>query len=229
MAYILNIIAAMLLLNMAIADAGAFNNEATLHVPIKKASASNAPEGWGITEWKGRAEFEVIETEIGSTLHLKSSSTSTALYKDMSFDIKEYPALNWKWKVERLPHGADARRGATDDQALQLYVIFPRWPAAVNSRVIGYIWDTSAPSGAYLSSRKSRNTRYVVVKSGPSEIGRWHQETKDVYADYRRLFSEDPPKAGRVSVMIDTDDTKGHAESFIGNIFFSKKDVALNK
>ncbi len=228
MAYILNIIAALFLLNMAIADADIFSKEATLQVPIKKALKSNAPEGWGITEWNGRADFEVIETEIGSALHLKSSSTSTALYKDMSFDVREYPALSWKWRVEKLPKGADARRGATDDQAVQLYVIFPKWPAAVNSRIIGYIWDTSAPSGAFLSSRKSRNTRYVVVKSGHNELGKWHQETRDVYADYRRLFMEDPPKAGRVSVMIDTDDTKGYAESFIGNIFFSR-DIALNK
>jgi hypothetical protein len=31
-----------------------------------------------------------------------------------------------------------------------------------------------------------------------------------------------------VSVMIDTDDTKGYAESFIGDIYFSK-DIARNE
>jgi hypothetical protein len=31
------------------------------------------------------------------------------------------PILEWTWKVVALPDGADARNGATDDQAAQLY------------------------------------------------------------------------------------------------------------
>jgi len=41
-------------------------------------------------------------------------------------DLKEYPFLNWRWRAVRLPRGGDVRKAATDDQAVQLYVAFPR-------------------------------------------------------------------------------------------------------
>ena len=49
-----------------------------LSVPIA-ASSSNGIEGWKVKEWNGKADFEVIDTEFGKAVHLKSESTSSAL------------------------------------------------------------------------------------------------------------------------------------------------------
>lgn len=183
---------------------------------------TGALDGWRLKEWKGKANYSVVDTEAGKAIHLKSSSSSSALYREMKFDIKQYPYINWRWKVARLPREADVRKRSADDQAAQLYVIFPRFPASVNSKILGYIWDTSAPVGHMLTSTKSPNTRYIVMKSGSDGLGQWFRENRNVYEDYKKLFREDPPSVGSVSVMIDSDDTKSSAEAFIGDIYFTK-------
>ncbi len=191
-----------------------------IEVPIKP-SPQGPPEGWQVKEWKGKADFNVVQEDFGPAIHMKSEGTSSALYKDVDFELKDYPYLSWKWKVAGLPRGADVREKTRDDQAAQVYVIFPRWPAMVNSKVVGYIWDSTAPAGSSVISTKTGNTRYIVLKSGPDGLGSWHSEARNVYEDYRSLFNDEPPRIGKVSVMIDSDDTKSSAESFVGDIRFS--------
>lgn len=186
---------------------------------------SGPPAGWDVKEWKGKAAFEVVKDGECVAVRLTSDRSSGALYREMDFDIRDFPVLNWKWKAVKLPEGADVRFRHKDDQAAQIYVIFPKWPAVVNSRVIGYIWDTTAPAGAFIPSTKSSNTRYVVIRSGPDGLGQWFTEQRDVYEDYRRSFNEEPPRVGKVSVMIDSDDMASTAESYFSGIYFSKTAV----
>ena len=174
---------------------------------------SNIPKGWELKEWKGKGEI-IIENEDGiSFIHLKSSKNSFALHKELNFNIKEYPVITWRWKVSRLPDGADVRNSKTDDQAAQIYIVFPKFPAMINSRVAGYIWETSATAGSVITSKKRSYTKYIVLQSGKERLGEWLEEKRNVYADYKMLFNEEPPLVGKVSVMIDTDNTKSSGES----------------
>ncbi len=180
------------------------------------------PSEWQIKEWAGKADVQIVNDGQGQgALRLNSNGTSTALYKDMSLNIKDSPFLNWRWKVTKIPAGGDVRKKETDDQAAQIYVIFPKFPAKVNSRMLGYIWDTSAPVGAEVTSTKFSKIKYIVLRSGANELGKWLSEKRNVYDDYKRLFGEEPPMVGKVSLMIDSDDTKTSAESFFGDIYFS--------
>jgi hypothetical protein len=123
--------------------------------------------------------------------------------------------------VRTLPAGGDARRKESDDQAAQVYVTFPRFPAALRSRIIGYVWDTRAPVGTVVKSEAGRPATYIVVRSGDAQAGRWLIETRDVLADYRSLFGEEPGEDARVlSLAIDSNDTRSGAEAYVGTIFF---------
>lgn len=194
--------------------------DAVVRVPIPP--AESAPRGWKVKEWNGKADISVVKAPFGNALHLKSSNTSSAVYRDIELNLKEFPVINWRWKVSKLPRGADVRKRSADDQAAQVYVVFPKFPEPINSRLVGYIWDSSAPAGHAFQSTKSRNTRYVVIRSGQTGLGEWFQEKRNIYDDYRAFFNEEPPKAVRVSIMIDSDDTASSAESFVGDIYFSK-------
>lgn len=207
--------------------ANALDSNGRLAVPIENVSRTGEQKsslaGWKVKEWDGKADVEVVDTDIGKAIHLRSNSTSTALYREMAIDVKRYPMLSWKWKVTRLPKGADVRGKATDDQAAQLYVIFPyKWPAALNSRLIGYIWDTTAPKDAVVTSAKNSNIRYIVLRSGAAGTGKWQEEQRNVYEDYKKLFGDEPPEATALSVMIDSNDTRSNAESFVGDIYLSR-------
>lgn len=194
--------------------------DAIVRVPIPP--AESPPKGWKVKEWNGKADIGVVKAPFGNALHLKSSNNSSAIYKDLELDLKEFPVINWRWKVAQLPRGADVRKRSRDDQAAQVYVVFPRFPEPINSRLVGYIWDTSAPAGQSFQSTKSKNTKYIVIRSGQAGLGEWFQEKRNIYDDFRMFFKEEPPKAVRVSIMIDSDDTGSAAESFVGDIYFSK-------
>jgi hypothetical protein len=192
---------------------------------------SKQPDGkTGIPDvWKGQSwgspkyEFRIVTQGGRKVLHLKSNNDSSTISKEIKVDVKRHPILQWSWQAVTLPKGGDARKSATDDQAAQLYVTFPRFPQQVRSRVISYIWDTTAPAGAVFKSEKTGLVTYVVVRSGPADLGKWLSESRNVLEDYQKIYGEAPgEEVGAVSISIDSNDTRSSAESYVGEILFRK-------
>ncbi len=189
-------------------------------LPAKRPSVG-VPPGWHVKEFVGRAQAEVVREASRPLLRLVSQGTSFALYRDVVLDLKQFPILIWRWKVMKLPAGGDVRERTRDDQAIQVYLVFPRWPdPRINSDVVGYVWDSRAPRGTRLSSTRSPNVKVIVLQSGTRQLGRWVQEERNVYRDYVELFHKEPSRIGLVALMADTNDTRGQAEAFIGDLVF---------
>jgi hypothetical protein len=185
--------------------------------------AQGVPVGWELHEFSGHAEIEVVRGNHGLAVHLRADRASFALYRDLVVGLDEFPALGWSWKIARLPVGGDVRQTGRDDQAAQVYVVFPRWPSPrTQSDVIGYVWDTTAPVGTTLPSPKAPNVRIIVVESGQARLGAWQREWRNVAADYRALFGRPAPRVGAIAVMIDSNDTASAAEATIGDLMFAR-------
>ena len=182
------------------------------------------PPGWKTQSWGSpKYDFQIVSEGRARVLRLLSEGDSSTINKEIKIDCKDYPILQWNWKVTALPKGADARKKATDDEAAQVYVTFPRFPAAVRSRVIGYIWDTTAPAGLTFKSEKTGLVTYIVMRSGEADLGKWFTESRNVCEDYKKIYGEEPDeKIEALSIGIDSDDTRSRAEAFIGEIFFKK-------
>ena len=182
------------------------------------------PTGWKAQNWGSPSyDFEIVSEGSVRRLHMKSNGDSSTVNKEVKIDCKDYQILQWSWKVVELPKGADARKKATDDEAAQIYVTFPRFPSAVRSRIIGYIWDTTAPAGSMFKSQKTGLVTYVVVRSGETDLGKWLTESRNVCQDYKKIYGEDPDeKIEAISIGIDSDDTRSRAEAYFGEILFKK-------
>jgi hypothetical protein len=177
-------------------------------------------QSWGSPNY----DFTIVENAGHKVLHLKSAGDSSSIHKEIKgkVKLKETPFLEWTWKATVLPQGADSRKSATDDQAAQVYVTWPRFPEAVRSRIIGYIWDTTAPAGEVLKSQKTGTVTYVVMRSGAADVGKWITERRNVREDFRKIYGEEPDDPAYLTVAIDSDDVKGTAESYMGTIAFRK-------
>jgi len=200
-----------------------------VRVPLTEAvparlPAPGLPTGWDVTEFSGHdPAIELTRVDGRLALRLRSEGNSFAIHRDLVLDVRQYSILTWWWKVNRLPNGGDLREPGRDDQAAQLYVIFPRWPAPrTASDVIGYVWDSRAPVGTTLRNPSAPNVRVVVLESGPGRLDTWLREQRNVAADYRALFGAEPPRAGKVALMIDSNDTKSGAEAMFGDLTFSR-------
>lgn len=180
------------------------------------------PAGWkGGQTWGSPAyDFSVVQESPMKALHLRSRADSSTISKEVKVNLKDTPILEWQWKVVTLPTGGDARNKNTDDQAIQLYVTWERFPRLVHSRIIGYIWDSSAPAGSTTKSQKIGLITYIVVRSGTTDLGKWLTEVRNVYEDYSRIYGEAPDELSAVSIAIDSDDTRSTAEAYIGAIRF---------
>jgi len=189
--------------------------------PPARVPIEGVPSGWQLREFAGRADMELVRGERGLAFRLRSTRTSFALYRDVVVSLDEFPTLAWSWKVAQLPTGGDVRDRVRDDQAAQVYIVFPRWPSPrTRSDVIGYVWDTTAPVGTTLTSVRAANVKIIVVESGGAHRGTWQRQQRNVAADYQRLFGRPAPRVGAIAVMIDANDTGSSAEAIIGDLIF---------
>lgn len=188
--------------------------------------AAKLPRGWEIKEFAGVARAEVVKVDGIYALRLHSAGTSFSVHKDLEIDLRQTPYLTWSWKVEKIPPRGDVRQTKSDDQAAQLYLVFPFFPPTLRSKLIGYIWDSTTPKGTILQSPTINLAKVIVVESGNAKLGHWITETRNVYEDYKMLFGTEPPKLGKVAVHINTNRTQSSAESYFANIFFHSAPTA---
>jgi hypothetical protein len=183
------------------------------------------PTGWKGQNWGSpKYDFTIVNDDGRKALHLKSVNEGSTISRDIKgkVNLKETPILEWSWKTTVLPKSGDSCKKVTDDQAAQIFVVWPRFPEAVRSRIIGYVWDTTEPVGKVCKSEKTGTVTYIVLRSGTADLGKWMTERRNVAEDYKKIYDEDPESPAAVSVAIDSNDTNSTAESFMGPIFFKK-------
>jgi DUF3047 family protein len=190
-------------------------------------SRKGIPSGWTGEAFGGRASFDfMIEQDAGKRfLHLASHNEHSTIAKDITgkVNLQETPILEWIWKATVLPTGGDIRRRETTDMAAQIYVVWPRFPRLLRSRIIGYVWDTTAPVATIAKSQKTSTVTFVVMRSGPEELGKWIMERRNVVEDYAKIFGEAPDDPGVITISIDSNDTRSAAEFSLGSIAFRSR------
>jgi hypothetical protein len=184
------------------------------------------PPGWKGQQWGSPAyDFTVVEDGGKKVLHLKSKDEGSTISKEVKgkVNLKETPVLEWSWKMVALPKGGNSCVKATDDQAGQVFVMWPRFPEQVRSRIIGYVWDTTQPVGTTCKSEKTGMVTYIVVRSGTAEAGKWFTERRNVREDFKKIYDEEADNPGAVSISLDSNDTHSFSESFVGPIAFRRQ------
>ena len=189
-----------------------------------KVGSAGLPGEWKAQNW-GSPNYQnvtIVDDEGHRAVHLKSANDSTTLNREIKgkVNLKATPILEWQWKSIVLPNGGNSCKKATDDQAGQIFVVWPRFPEAVRSRIIGYVWDTTQPAGTICKSEKTGTVTYVVVRSGPADLNRWITEQRNVVDDFRKIYGEAPDNPAVLSLSIDSNDTNSTSEAMVGTIRF---------
>ena len=213
----------MLLLFFAVGAAGAAEKGILVVDRFSEGADENGlPKGWLLEKTPGpHSKVVVTQAKDFPFVKLQSAADAFGIKKEISFDIRKFPYLSWQWKADALPPKGDIRKRETDDQAGQIYVVFPKFPTTINSRSVGYIWDTHAPVNSMGTSTAYGKMKYVVLQSGADRLRQWIVETRNVLEDYKKLFQEEPPAVGTVLLYINTQHTNSSAECSYADIFFS--------
>jgi len=176
--------------------------------------------GWEPKRFKGTTDYRLVEQEGRTVLKAHAKSAASGLTKKLSFNPVQYRYLRWDWKISATVAQGNERTKQGDDYAARVYVIFPGrffW----QMRAINYIWANKLPKGEFVPNAFTANAMLLAAQSGPAMAGQWVSEQHDILADYRRMFGEDPPLAGAVAIMTDTDNTGAEATAWYGDITLS--------
>jgi len=176
--------------------------------------------GWETKKFKGDTEYRLVKEDGRTVVKAASHGAASGLIRKIRFDPSKHRYLRWSWKVARTIKGGDEQTKAGDDYAARVYVLFPGrffW----QMKAINYIWANRLAKGNSAPNAFSSNAMMVAVESGNGKAGQWLAEERDLLADYRTLFGTDPPEAGAIAIMTDTDNTGGSAEAWYGDIILS--------
>lgn len=178
--------------------------------------------GWTEKVFQGRTEYRIVEDGGEKVLQARSQGTASGLVFETAYDPADYPILTWRWKIANIIASGDSRSKTGDDYAARLYVIFPHW-LFFKTRTLNYIWANRLPREAVQANAYTGNAMMIAVESGAGQAGEWRQVRRDILADYRRAFGEEPPRVGAIAVMTDTDNTGETAVAWYGDIAASRR------
>ena len=171
-----------------------------------------------------------------------SQASSSGYTKEILIDPKEYPIIQWQWKVSNILKAGNVAKKEGDDYPARIYVTFQYDSAKVGLfgkakyeaakliygrypplGALNYIWESRAPVGTAAPNPYTEQVHMIVVESGAAKLNTWITEERNVYEDYKRAFREEPPMMSGIAIMTDTDNTGESAEAYYGDIVFRKK------
>jgi hypothetical protein len=202
------------------------------------------PAGWKRLTFKKidrHTTYALIKD--GDTVVVKAVAESSAsgLVREIKIDPKEFPVVQWRWKVTNILKKGDVRRKEGDDYPARIYVTFEYDSSKLGFfekakyeavrllygqyppiGAINYIWESKLPQGMMIPNPYTNRVIMIVVESGETKLNQWVSEERNIYGDYKKAFGQEPPMISGVAIMTDTDNTGEKATAYYGDILFKR-------
>jgi len=214
------------------------------HAPVS-APTANAParwtDGWQayVLPGKSATTYSARFTDGRWVLHAQSERSASMVRRALRIEPEQLGKVAFSWKVTSLLADADVRHSETGDAVVRVLLAFDGDPGRLSARTrmmfdlmhslsgeappfatLMYVWDSRADVESVVLNKRSDRIRKIVLESGPTHLGQWRNYERDVRADYRRAYGEDPGALIGVAVMTDSDNTQSRAEAWYGEIRF---------
>lgn len=153
------------------------------------------PAGWQHLFNVGNTEiYSEATTDERPCIHCNTRADAGILQKDVDMPLTKDATLSWRWCVENLPSTLREDSLPSHDY-LSIAVEFD------NGRDITYYWSHNLKEGTGydcpLPNWKGKEY-HVVVRSGEADLGKWLQESRNLYQDYLHYMGEPPQRIVRV-------------------------------
>lgn len=203
------------------------------------------PKGWAkvpINDSKTPTEYTLVREGDQTVVHSQAKSAASMFMHEGNIDLSKTPIVRWRWKVGKIPAGADNSVASKEDSAARLVFtfdgdratlpFFERTKMSVADSLSGqelpyatlmYVTSSVASVGQRISNPHTKRIQMFVVGKAEDAVGRWVSMERDVESDYRSAFGEAPKKLLAYGVMSDSDNTGTEAEAWFGDITFSAR------
>lgn len=240
MNHLLKLRPALLALNMACA-APCFSAQSLSPLVPADGSAANTWRFVGFP--KSKADIPHTRFELADVQGERALKVSTrASYGTWVHDVPQVAAgrLQWRWRLDQPLTGGQAAPDiltkAGDDAALKVCVMFDhplervpfveRTLLRIARTVSGedlpaatlcYVWDSTYPAGLQGANPYTQRVRFITLQGKDAPLRQWQNESRDVAADFARLFADESPTGAAVptvrAVLIGADSDNTGAQS----------------
>lgn len=189
---------------------------------------------------KRPTRYTLVADEGRVVLRAQANASMASLVHPLKVDPKSFPFITWRWKISNLLSKAEIGSKAGDDFPARVYVLFdydvkklslPQrikiflarklYGTQVPAAALCYVWDGKALVGTSAWSPYTDRVRVIIVESGAANVGRWRQVERNLVADFRQAFGEEPPAISGVAVASDTDNTGESVSAWFGDLHLS--------
>lgn len=233
---------------LMLALAGSLTCVNAADAPVAIAGFSSAipggplPGSWKLVtlaKIKRQTRYLLVRDADTTVLRADAEASMASVMHPLNFDPRDYPVVEWRWKITHLLRKSNIATKAGDDFPARFYVLFDydiaRLPFATRTKirvaralfgeevplaVLCYVWDGKAIQGATAWSAYTDRVRVIVAQSGDAQVNQWVTIRRNIVDDFRAAFGEDPPRVSGVAVATDTDNTGESATAFYGDIRF---------
>lgn len=200
------------------------------------------PDPWKLVtlaKIKRQTRYSLVRDADTTVLRADAEASMASVMHPLNFDPRDYPVVEWRWKITHLLRKSNLATKAGDDFPARFYVLFDydiaRLPFATRTKirvaralfgeevplaVLCYVWDGKSIQGATAWSAYTDRVRVIVAQSGDAQVNQWVTLRRNIVDDFRAAFGEDPPRVSGVAVATDTDNTGESVTAFFGDIRF---------
>jgi hypothetical protein len=205
------------------------------------ATRSTGPQadGWHEVRLPGKEPTRYVwEDKDGRPSLAATSDRSASMWRrHVQREPGELREVSFSWWVQDLPPDASVAEVAREDAAARVLFAFEgdhrRLPQRTRAMfelahaltgerppyaTLMYVWDASLPVGSVVVNPRSDRIRKIVVDSGPARLRQWRDHRRDLAADFRLAFGEEPGRLAAVGLMTDSDNTASRARSWYGPV-----------
>ena len=204
-----------------------------------KAGQDRVFPGWELRRLPGKhwAPFTPVELAGQLGLQVQASSSLSLLRKRFEPPLTAPMEVSFSWWADSVIDEADLSDSGASDAPVQLLLAFDGDRSLLSARnammsellllVTGeelpyaslvYVWATDHPVGSIIRDPRSDRIRYLVVEQGSLNLRRWVHHRRDVHADFRLVFGEEPGPLAGLAIMTDTDNTRTQTRGVFGPV-----------
>ncbi|MCK4841127.1 MAG: DUF3047 domain-containing protein, partial [Methylococcales bacterium] len=179
---------------------------------------------WNSKAFSGETDYRL--TRLNKTVVLKAESHSAAsgLFKEQRIDLQQTPFLNWRWRIDNRLKKNNEQSKSGDDYSVRLYVVISGGWLFWRTKAINYVWASQSAKGdAWPNAFVGNKAMMIALRSSKDKTKTWYQEKRNIMQDLKTQFGTDIRYIDAVAIMTDTDNAKGTAISYYGDIYFSEK------
>jgi hypothetical protein len=210
---------------------------AEMSAPPKTGAIKPEDLRWEIFRVPGKqsTSYSYVRHDGRDAVLARADATGSILRHRQRIEPAELGTLRWSWKVPAAEAGANLTLTELEDVPVRVVLAFEGDRSRLSMKnsmlselsllltgeempfaTLVYSWSRINKPGEVVLNDRTDRIRKIVVDSGDNGYNQWLSYERDIRADYRKAFGEDPGALLSFAVFTEGEKNEGQLQAFYG-------------